>query len=135
MLPLVGLIGFNILYAFGVGNLPYVLQAELFPVNVKAVASSIATQFACVLSFLVTKFYHRFKEIFGHYSVFWTFACIGYLGVVFIYFCVPETGNKTLEEVQDNVQVDASEGEALKIIRDDSDIVEHKIKDASVENL
>ncbi|XP_028161737.1 facilitated trehalose transporter Tret1-like [Ostrinia furnacalis] len=123
ILPLAGLIGFNILYAIGAGNLPYIFQAELFPVNVKAVASSAATQFACILSFLVQKFYQSCKEIFGNYTVFWSFACIGYLGVVFIYFCVPETGNKTLEEVQDNV-VDASEGVPLQSFRNGHETAE-----------
>jgi hypothetical protein len=113
-LPLIGLMGFNILYAMGVGNLPYVLQAELFPVNVKAVASSIATQLACVFSFLVTKFYLRFRDVFGHHSVFWSFACIGYVGILFIYYYVPETGNKTLEEVQDKLKVDATEAQPLQ---------------------
>lgn len=134
MLPLVGLIGFNILYSFGVGPLPMVLQAELFPVNVKAVASSIATQLACVLSFFVTKFYLSVKEIFGHYTVFWSFAVIGYVGVAFIYYCVPETGNKTLEEVQDDVKMSA-EREALRSDTDDSEIVEHKINKSAAENL
>ncbi|XP_052759500.1 facilitated trehalose transporter Tret1-like isoform X1 [Galleria mellonella] len=103
-LPLVGLFGFNILYAMGVGNLPYVMQVELFPVNVKAAASSLATMLACVLCFAVTKCYMNVKEIFGHYTVFWSFALIGYVGVLFIYFFVPETKGKTLEQVIDNMQ-------------------------------
>ncbi|CAG9786276.1 unnamed protein product [Diatraea saccharalis] len=121
MLPLLGLMGFNVLYAFGVGNLPYVLQAELFPVNVKSVASSVATQLACVLSFLVTKFYLSFRNVFGNHSVFWSFACIGYLGVFFIYFYVPETGDKTLEEVQDNLKANTSEGQSLRDYKADDD--------------
>ncbi|KAL4709956.1 hypothetical protein ACJJTC_003919 [Scirpophaga incertulas] len=116
MLPLIGLMGFNVLYAVGVGNLPYVLQAELFPVNVKAVASSIATQLACVLSFIVTKFYLQFRDVFGHHTVFWSFACVGYVGVFFIYYCVPETGDKTLEEVQDNLKV--AEVQPMRDFRD-----------------
>lgn len=102
-LPLVGIFGFNILYANGIGNLPYVMQAELFPINVKAVASSAATMLACVLSFVVTKFYQNVKDVFGHYTVFWLFAIIGYVGVIFIYFYVPETKSKTLEEVLNNM--------------------------------
>ncbi|KAM3964401.1 facilitated trehalose transporter Tret1 [Aphomia sociella] len=102
-LPLVGLFVFNILYAVGVGNLPYVMQVELFPVNVKAAASSLATMFACVLCFAVTKCYINVKDIFGHCTVFWSFAIIGYLGLLFIYFFVPETKGKTLEQVIDNM--------------------------------
>ena len=100
-LPIVGVMGFNILYAVGLGNIPYILQAELFPINVKATASSIATMLACVLNFFITKMYQNVKNNFGLYTVFWAFASIGYIGILFIYFYVPETKGKTLEEVQD----------------------------------
>lgn len=116
-MPLVGILGFNILYANGLGNLPYVMQAELFPVNVKAVASSTATMLACILGFLVTKCYQNVKETFGHYTVFWSFAIVGYLGLFFIYFYVPETGNKTLEEVQDYMEM-VPEQETLNNAKD-----------------
>ncbi|KAJ8728023.1 hypothetical protein PYW08_016408 [Mythimna loreyi] len=112
-MPLVGILGFNVLYAVGVGNLPYVLQAELFPVNVKGVASSTATMLACILSFLVTKCYQQVKDACGHYMVFWSFAAVGYVGLFFIYFFVPETKGKTLEEVQTNMQDQRPEEEAL----------------------
>lgn len=103
-LPLVGILGFNVLYAVGIGILPYVMQAELFPINVKTVASSSATMLACVLSFAVAKCYQSVKDSFGHHTVFWSFATVAYLGVVFVYFLVPETKGKTLEEVQDKMQ-------------------------------
>lgn len=112
--PLIGIIGFNILYANGLGNLPYVMQVELFPVNVKAVASSLATMLACVFSFVVTKFYQVVKDSFGHCSVFWSFAFVGYAGLFFVYFCVPETKDKTLEEVQDNMEKRSPEERALR---------------------
>ncbi|XP_049869118.1 facilitated trehalose transporter Tret1-like isoform X1 [Pectinophora gossypiella] len=113
-LPLVGILGFNILYAVGIGNLPYVLQAELFPINVKTVASSAATILACVLSFSVAKCYQGIKDNFGHYTVFWSFAFVAYVGVFFIYCFVPETKGKTLEEVHDNMAEKPAEAEALR---------------------
>ncbi|CAH3997225.1 unnamed protein product [Pieris brassicae] len=112
-IPLVGVLGFNILYSIGLGNLPYIMQAELFPINVKTVASSLATMMAAILNFFVTKSYQGIKDFFGHYTVFWSFASIAYFGIFFIYFFVPETKGKTLEEVQDNLNVEAVEMERL----------------------
>lgn len=103
-LPLIGVLGFNILYTIGLGNLPYILQAELFPINVKTVASSAATMTACIMNFAVIKSYQGIKDVFGHYTVFWCFASIAYFGMFFVYFFVPETKDKTLEEIQDNAQ-------------------------------
>ncbi|GBP40552.1 Facilitated trehalose transporter Tret1 [Eumeta japonica] len=114
-LPLAGIIGFNILYAIGIGNIPYVMQAELFPINVKAAASSAATMSACVFSFTVAKCYQGVKDAFGHYTVFWSYATVAYLGIFFVYFCVPETKGKTLEEVQDNLQAERYEAETERL--------------------
>lgn len=114
-MPLIGIIGFNVLYTIGIGNLPYVMQAELFPINVKAVASSAATMSACVFSFTVAKGYQSVKDLCGHFTVFWIFASFAYAGVFFIYFLVPETKGKTLEEVQDNLRVKPrEEGRSLR---------------------
>ncbi|XP_052740080.1 facilitated trehalose transporter Tret1 isoform X3 [Bicyclus anynana] len=113
-MPLVGVLGFNILYAAGIGNLPYVMQAELFPLNVKTTASSAATMMACILNFFVTKSYQGIKDGFGHFTVFWSFASIAYAGILFIYFYVPETKGKSLEEVQDNMRIENEDAEALK---------------------
>ncbi|XP_061713271.1 facilitated trehalose transporter Tret1-like isoform X1 [Cydia pomonella] len=117
-LPLMGLFGFNIFYSVGIGMLPYVMQAELFPINVKTAASSSATVMACVMSFVITKCYHGIRAGLGHSAVFWAFAIVGYLGLFFIYFFVPETKDKTLEEVQDNMQEKNQEATALKDMED-----------------
>lgn len=113
LLPLIGVLSFNILYAVGVGNIPYIMQVELFPINVKTIASSAATMMACVLNFFVTKSYQSIKDNFGHFTVFWSFASIAYFGVFFVYFFVPETKGKSLEEVQDNMQEGIEEVERL----------------------
>lgn len=118
-LPLIGLFGFNLFYSVGIGMLPYVMQAELFPINVKTAASSLATIMACVMNFGITKCYHGIRAGLGHSAVFWSFASIGYLGIFFIYFFVPETKDKTLEEVQDNMKELDQEATALKDIQDD----------------
>ncbi|KPJ08236.1 Facilitated trehalose transporter Tret1 [Papilio machaon] len=102
--PLIGVLVFNILYAVGIGTIPYIMQAELFPINVKTVASSAATMISCILNFTVTKSYQSIKDVFGHYIVFWIFAGIAYVGVFFVYFLVPETKGKSLEEIQDFMQ-------------------------------
>ncbi|XP_077300010.1 facilitated trehalose transporter Tret1-like [Arctopsyche grandis] len=99
-LPIFGLVGFNVLYSIGLGNLPYVLQSEIFPTNVKSAASSIMTIFGATMAAIVTKMYQGLADTFGIHSVFWMFAAVSYIGVFFVYFVVPETKGKTLEEIQ-----------------------------------
>lgn len=99
-LPMSGLVGFNILFAVGLANLPYVLQAEIFPTNVRSAASSVATIFGGTMSAVITKLYQGLVDSYGVHSVFWFFAAFSYLGVLFIYFVIPETKGCTLEEIQ-----------------------------------
>lgn len=99
LLPIIGIIGFNILFAIGIGNLTYVLQSELFPTNVKSVASSFFTIIGATSAFFVAKTYQGLVDQIGIHSVFWMFAFVGYSGVFFVYFCVPETKGKSLEEI------------------------------------
>lgn len=99
-MPITGLVGFNILYAIGLGNLPYVLQSEIFPTNVKSAASSIATIFGAMMAATITKMYQGLADSYGIHSVFWMFAAVSYIGVLFVFFVVPETKGKTLEEIQ-----------------------------------
>ncbi|KAG6455733.1 hypothetical protein O3G_MSEX009374 [Manduca sexta] len=54
-LPVLALVLFIVTYCWGLGPLPWAVMGELFPIEVKALASPIATAFCWVLSFLVTR--------------------------------------------------------------------------------
>lgn len=97
--PIVGILGFNVLFAIGIGNLPYVLQSELFPTNVKSVASSFFSIIGSTMAFSVAKMYQGLVDHVGIHMVFWIFAFFGYSGVLFVYFYVPETKGKSLEDI------------------------------------
>lgn len=111
LLPIIGIIGFNVLFAIGIGNLTYVLQSELFPTNVKSVASSFFTIIGGTLAFFVAKMYQGLVDEIGVHSVFWMFAFVGYSGVFFVYFYVPETKGKSLEEII--LKLNRAKGEKL----------------------
>lgn len=55
-LPILSLVLFILTYCWGLGPLPWAVMGELFPIEVKAVASPIATAFCWILSFLVTRY-------------------------------------------------------------------------------
>lgn len=54
-LPILSLVVFIVTYCVGLGPLPWAVMGELFPIEVKAIASPIATAFCWFLSFLVTR--------------------------------------------------------------------------------
>lgn len=51
-------------------------------------------------AFIVTKFFSDLTSLVGSYGAFWIFAIISVLSAIFVFFLVPETKGKTLEEIQ-----------------------------------
>lgn len=86
-------------FSLGLGPIPWLLLAELFPTEVRGVASSIAiaTNWAC--SFLVTLLFSTLKELLGAAGVFLLFGVVCVFGIVFTITVVPETRGKNIDEV------------------------------------
>nr|CAD7258261.1 unnamed protein product [Timema shepardi] len=99
-LPLVSVCLFIVMFSFGYGPIPWLMVGELFPNQIKGTASSIACLLNWFLSFLVTKFFSDMVTAFGIYTTFWIFSAISCLGTIFVFFIVPETKGKSLEEIQ-----------------------------------
>ncbi|KAI4470903.1 facilitated trehalose transporter tret1-1-like protein [Holotrichia oblita] len=99
-LPVLALCIFIITFSLGVGPIPWLISSELFPIEIKAVASSAAATFNWLLAFLVTKFYLDLKERIGGDVIFYIFSCISILGTMFVLIIVPETKGKSMEEIQ-----------------------------------
>ncbi|XP_054278691.1 facilitated trehalose transporter Tret1-like isoform X2 [Macrosteles quadrilineatus] len=86
-------------YSVGMGPVVTTIQGELFPPNVKGLASSIVAIVHGASSSLVTKSYQIVTDSFGVYVSFWLFSINCLLGSIFAYFIMPETKGKTLLEL------------------------------------
>ncbi|XP_028028182.1 facilitated trehalose transporter Tret1-2 homolog [Bombyx mandarina] len=100
-LPILALTLFIISYCLGLGPLPWVVIGELFPIDVKALASPIATAFCWLLSFLVTRYFYLVADIVGMGVVFLIFGVCCIVAFFFTFFVVPETKGKSFQEIQD----------------------------------
>jgi SP family facilitated glucose transporter-like MFS transporter 8 len=99
-LPFVTISIFSILYSLGIGPLINTLQGELFPPNLKGLASSFVTITHGVSSFAVTKIFQIIRDDYGIYWNFYLFTLFCLISSVFAYFMVPETKLKSLQELQ-----------------------------------
>lgn len=100
-LPLVSVCIFVILFSLGFGPIPWMMMGELFAPEVKGVAASSACLFNWLMAFVVTKFYSDLEnalQIKG--GAFWIFSGVCALGIFFVYFVVPETKGKSLDDIQ-----------------------------------
>lgn len=99
-LPLVSLSVFIIAFSLGFGPIPWMMAGELCKIDIKAFVGSTAGTFNWLLSFTVTSTFNSLNAAIGAGQVFWMFAGIMLIGFVFIFFVVPETKGKSVDEIQ-----------------------------------
>lgn len=101
-LPLVSVIGFLFLGNIGYGTLIWVVTAELLPPRVRAMANSFIICFAFITGFIVAKtFVDLIESPLRESGTFWLYGGICFIGGIFTLIFVPETRNKSIEEIQE----------------------------------
>jgi len=101
-LPLLAVVSFLFLGNIGYGTLIWVVTAELLPPKVRAMANSFIICFAFITGFIVAKSFADLVEspLLGEEGTFWLYGGICFVGGIFTLICVPETRNKSIEEIQ-----------------------------------
>ncbi|XP_026486532.1 facilitated trehalose transporter Tret1-2 homolog isoform X2 [Vanessa tameamea] len=99
-LPLLSLSLFIVSFSLGFGPIPWMMAGELCLIDIKSFVGSTAGTFNWLLSFTVTSTFNSLNTAIGSGQVFWMFAGIMVLGFVFIFFIVPETKGKSVDEIQ-----------------------------------
>lgn len=85
-------------YAVGLGVIPFVLTAEVYPTYAVGTASSIALVVNWLCNFIIGLIFPSLQIACGSY-VFLIFAGICFLVALFVAFFVPETKQKSIEEL------------------------------------
>ncbi|XP_013143573.1 PREDICTED: facilitated trehalose transporter Tret1-like [Papilio polytes] len=106
ILTFIGILFSTIISTLGFNSVIGIVPAEIFPMNVKAVAMSSLNILGGLLGFVVGKGYKYMKDLLGLTGVFWIFAFVTFSGAVFTHFFVPETRNKSLYDIQILLQGD-----------------------------
>ena len=88
-------------FSFGLGPIPWLIMSEIFPTKVRGVASGIATQVNWLGVFIVIKFYDDMENSMHDYGLYWFFAVVCLVCVIYVFVFLPETKGKTLEEVEE----------------------------------
>lgn len=87
-------------FSVGMGPVCWVLTSEIFPLKVRAQASALGAVGNRLSSGFVAMSFLSMSEAISVGGTFFIFAAISALSVAFVYFCVPETKGKPLEEIE-----------------------------------
>lgn len=103
---LIFILGYIACFALSVGPVTWVVLSEIFPTRLRGRAMGIAALFLWAANFLVSQTFPMISEnpwLIGHFNQafpFWLYALMCGVTVVFVWFFVPETKEKSLEEIE-----------------------------------
>lgn len=97
---LISVIAFLACFAFSIGPLKFVIASEIFPNRIRGRALAISIMAMWVADTIVGQLTPMLLSAGGASATFWFFAIFCMIACWFIYKMVPETKNKSLEEIQ-----------------------------------
>jgi MFS transporter, SP family, galactose:H+ symporter len=100
----IGLFVYVISFAFSLGALLWLMVSEIFPLEVRGSAMSLAVFCCWFWNFAVSSTFLTMVETFGASQTFLFYAAMCGLGMLVSYFIVPETKNVSLETIESNIR-------------------------------
>ncbi|KAK7707717.1 hypothetical protein SLS57_009232 [Botryosphaeria dothidea] len=87
-------------WSFGHSVAPYVVAAEIFPARIRSVCMAICLFINWIVDYGITKATPSMMTHLG-WGTFLLYAMLTYIGVVFVYFCMPELKGRSIESMDD----------------------------------
>jgi sugar porter (SP) family MFS transporter len=87
-------------YSMSLAPVTWVVISEIFPNRIRGAAMSVAVSSLWIACFILTYTFPMLNAQLGSAGTFWLYAVICVLGFVFIFFKLPETKNKSLEQIE-----------------------------------
>ncbi|NOS68580.1 MAG: sugar porter family MFS transporter [Verrucomicrobia bacterium] len=87
-------------YAMSLAPVAWVVISEIFPNRIRGAAMSVAVSALWIACFLLTYTFPILNAKLGSAGTFWLYAVICVAGFVFVFFKLPETKGKSLEQIE-----------------------------------
>nr|AKN21404.1 slc2a-10 [Schmidtea mediterranea] len=98
---IVGLILYLISFSIGMGPIPWAITSEIYPLWCRSTNMALSTSTNWVFNLIVSLTFLSLTEAITKYGTFWLYSSFAFFGILFIYKFVPETNQRSLEEIND----------------------------------
>ncbi|MEY9867221.1 SP family arabinose:H+ symporter-like MFS transporter [Peribacillus sp. B2I2] len=95
------IMGFTGAFCVSMGPIPWIMIPEIFPNHLRARAVGLTTMFLWGANWAIGQFTPILLNGLGGAITFWIFAAINVICFIFVVKIIPETKNKTLEEIEE----------------------------------
>jgi SP family sugar porter-like MFS transporter len=99
-IPVVLVVAAIACYSYSLAPITWVIIAEIFPNRIRGTAMSISVVALWLGNYLLAQSFPTMYEALGLARCFWVYAAICLAGSAFIFFNLPETKGRTLEELE-----------------------------------
>ncbi|MFX1296613.1 MAG: sugar porter family MFS transporter [Promethearchaeota archaeon] len=89
-------------FAIGLGPVFWLLISEIYPLKIRGLAMSIVTEVNWGANFIIALTFLTLIQLIGTFGTFWLYAGLGIIALIFTYLYVPETKERTLEEIEEH---------------------------------
>ncbi len=88
-------------FAISLGPIFWLIIAEIYPLKIRGLAMSVATMANWASNLVVSLTFLTLAQALGLTGTFWLFGLLTVAAWLFVYFLMPETKGRTLEEIQE----------------------------------
>ncbi|KAF9435043.1 myo-inositol transporter [Entomortierella beljakovae] len=123
-------------YGLGLGNAPWLIQSELFPLDIRGKATGMATACNFAGNLVISLTFLTLTQRITATGTFWLYAGILVIAWFFVYFLVPETAGLDLEAIQELfTNQDSTKPVSFSMVRSQSSSGDEESSDQDVRNL
>ena len=103
--PVVLLVAYTSFISIGLMPLPWCMTGELFPLPIRGLGSGVSAAFNFIVFFVVIQTGPGLLATIGPEGTYLVYGMVALFGAVFLYMCLPETKNQTLQQIEDGLRV------------------------------
>lgn len=101
----VALLGlYIIVYAPGMGTVPWIVNAEIYPLKYRGFGGGVAAMANWSSNLIVSMTFLSLTEALGSWATFLFYAAFSFFGLIAIFMLVPETKSLPLEQIENTLR-------------------------------
>ncbi len=108
---LIGIVGFIAAFHLSIGPIMWVVFSEVVPIHIRGIAIPLFAFLSSAISYFVQQFFPWQLNNQGAAEIFMFYGIAGFAGLILLGWILPETKNKSIEEIEALLAVSDSEPE------------------------